>query len=712
MVAAIEPSGAGGLGVMAMAVAAPQRAGAIVDAAKIRNVALVGHNGAGKTSLAEALLHRSGAVNRLGRVEQGTTVCDHDPEEQRRLMSLGLAIAPFDWHGHRVNLVDTPGYADFTGDVAAAFRVVDLAVFVVSAVDGVQAQTEAIWKMASSAGIPRLVFVNKLDLDRADFERTLAELQARFGAGIAPLELPIGGAQDFRGIADLLTDTAHLYVDGAPQQATIPDDMEEMEQRVHDALVEGIVVGDDQLLERYLDGDIPSVEELERTLARGVAEATVFPVVCGSAIAEIAIDRLADFLCEIAPAPLDRPTPIQAGDVEVDVHADAAGDPLVFVFKTIADPYVGQVSVFKVLSGTIGADAHLVNTRTGADERLHGMFLLRGKEHVPVTAVGAGDIAAVAKLSATVTGDTLAPKGKPVRLAPIERPQPALAVAIVPRTQADDDKLSSVLQRLQQEDPVLVVERDDETQQTLLRGTGDTHLAVALERMTRKFNVNVDLEDVRVRYRETATGEATAIGKHKKQSGGHGQFAICEIRLEPLPRGSGFEFVDRIVGGAIPRQFVGAVQKGLEETMASGGTFGYPIVDIRVTLFDGKFHSVDSSEAAFKAAARLALRAAMADAGPVLLEPVSSVQVVVPLDRQGDVLADLAARRGRVQDTVAAGSGEHEVHAVVPTSELIRYAVDLRSLTGGRGHFVATHSHYDVAPAHIAEAARRSLRDD
>jgi elongation factor G len=698
---------------MAMAAVATgvQRNSIAVGATGLRNVALVGHNGVGKTSLAEALLHRAGAVTRLGRVEQGTTVCDHDPEEQRRLMSLGLALAPFDWHGHRVNLVDTPGYADFVGDVVAALRVVDLAVFVVSAVDGVQAQTEAIWKLAAELQVPRMIFINKLDLERASFERTLDEIRERFGAGVAPLELPIGEAQDFRGIADLLTDTAHIYESGVPHEAPIPAEMEDLEHRVHDALVEGIVVADDELLERYLEGEVPSFDELERCLAHGVASATVFPVVCGSATAEVAIDRLADFLCEIGPSPAQRPMSITAGGVSVDVDADPEGDPLAFVFKTIADPYVGQVSVFKVLSGTINADDHLVNTRSGTDERLHGLFALRGKEHLPVSSLGAGDIGAVAKLTATATGDTLAPKGKPVTVAPIERVEPVLAVAIVPRTQADDDKLSSVLQRLQQEDPMLVVERDDETRQTLLKGTGDTHLAVALERLNRKFNVNVDTEEVRVRYRETITGTAEAEGKHKKQSGGHGQYAVCNVRLAPRERGAGFEFVDQIVGGAIPRQFIPAVHKGLEETMASGGVYGYPVVDISATLYDGKFHTVDSSEAAFRTAARLALRDGLAKAGPVLLEPISQLTITTPADRQGDVLADLSSRRGRVQDTASDGS-DQVVRAVVPTSEIQRYAVDLRSLTGGRGRFSATHSHYDIAPPNIAEKVRRSIRDE
>ena len=678
---------------------------------KIRNVALVGHGGAGKTTLAEALLHRSGTINRLGRVEDGSTVSDHDPEEQRRGLSLALAITPFEWKGHKVNLVDTPGYADFMGDVSAALRVVDLAVFVVSAVDGVEVQTEVIWREAARLGVPRMVFVNKLDRERADFERTLAQLRDRLGAGVAPLELPIGAEAGFRGIADLLTDTAHVYEGGVPHTEPIPDDMEELEHQVHDNLVEGIVVADDALLERYLEGDIPGFEELERALTLGIEKASVFPVVCGSATGEVGIDRLADFLVEIGPPPGDRPTTVRAGDTEVEVPADPAGDPLAFVFKSIADPFVGQVSLFKVLSGTIRSDDRLVCSRTGTEERLHGIFLVRGKDHQPVDALVAGDIGGVAKLAGTATGDTLSPPGKPVVVPPIEQPRPVLATAIVPRTQADDDKLASALHRLQEEDPGLVVERDEETHQTILRGTGEMHLAITIERLQRKFGVEVDTEEVLVRYRETISSPASAEGKHKKQSGGHGQFAVVSIEVEPLERGGGFEFVDKIVGGAIGRSYIPAVAKGVEETMARGGVNGYPVVDVRVTLVDGKEHSVDSSEMAFRAAGRLAFRDAMAQAGPVVLEPISRLDVTVPADLLGDVMGDLNARRGRVQGTEPGDDGEQVVYALVPESELLRYAVDLRSLTGGRGRFVAEHDHYDVLPAHLIDSIRRDVQE-
>jgi elongation factor G len=670
---------------------------------KLRNVALVGHGGAGKTTLAEALLHRAGAINRLGRVEDGTTVCDSDPEEQRRGLSLSLALAPFEWKGHKVNLVDTPGYADFLGDVIAALRVVDLAVFVVSAVDGVEVQTELIWREAATLGVPRMVFVNKLDRERASFERTLEELRERLGAGVAPLELPIGSESGFRGIADLLTDTAHLYDGGVPRTEAIPEDMEALEHQVHDNLVEGIVVADDALLERYLEGDVPSVEELEHALTLGIETASVFPVVCGSATTEVGIDRLADLLVEIGPPPGDRPVTVTAGDTEIDVVADPDGDPLAFAFKTIADPFVGQLTLLKVLSGTIHNDDHLVNSRTGTDERLHGLFVVRGKEHEPVDALAAGDLGGVAKLGGTATGDTLARRGRPVHVPPIQVPPAVLGVAVVPRTQADDDKLATALHRLLEEDPVLRVERDEETHQTLLWGTGDTHLAIAVERLERKFGVKVDTEPIAIRYRETITGRVERLEHtHKKQSGGHGQYARVVIDVEPLERGAGFEFVDKIVGGAIGKGYIPAVQRGIEEAMAAGGPHGHRVVDVKVTLVDGKEHSVDSNEMAFRTAGRVAFQEALVKAGPVMLEPIAEVEVVVPADQLGDVMGDLNARRGRVLGTAQAETGEQVVAALVPESGLRRYATDLRSLTGGRGRFSARHDHYDVLPAGAA----------
>ncbi|HVF32266.1 MAG TPA: elongation factor G [Acidimicrobiales bacterium] len=683
-----------------------------IASARIRNVALVGHGGAGKTSLAEALLFTSGAITRQGRVEDGTTVCDFDPEEVKRTISVATSLATFEHEGHKINLLDCPGYADFLPEVEAALRVADLAVFVVSAVEGVEVQTEIVWKLAESLGLPRMVFVNKEDRERADFERVLAQLQDLFGRGIAPLELPIDEEAGFHAVVDLLTDTAIVYDDdqGHHHEEPVPESVAEHEHEVHDALVEGIVEADDALMERYLEGEVPSPKELEDTLAKGVLAGTVFPVICGSALKDVGVDRLATFIVEIGPSPLDRP-PVMAeaaGDLH-EIACDPDGQPLAYVWKTLVDRHVGKVSLFRVLSGTLKPDTVLTNPRSHADERLHALFTLRGKEQVPVDGLAAGDLGAVAKLSDTATGDTLAPKGTPVVVAGVEPTPPALTVAIAPRSKGDEDKLMTSLHRLQDEDPSLSVRRDDETHQTLLSGTGETHLAIVIERLARKFGVEVLTEAVRVPYRETITGEASAEGKYKKQAGGHGQYGVASIRIEPLERGAGFQFVDSIVGGAIPRQFIPAVEKGILETMGRGGHFGHPVVDVKVTLFDGKYHSVDSSEMSFKMAGSLGFQEALAAASPVILEPVSRLTVTVPSAYQGEVMGDLNARRGRVQGTTTTADGSvSTIEAAVPTSEIGRYAVDLRSLTGGRGRFTVEHDHYDVLPAHLSDRVARA----
>jgi elongation factor G len=678
--------------------------------AKIRNVALVGHGGAGKTTLTEALLACAGAISRQGRVEDGSTTTDFDPEEVKRGISVSLAMAPLEYEGHKINILDCPGYADFITDVDAALSVADLAVFVVSAVEGVEVQTEAVWRMAEERALPRMIFINKLDRERASFDRTLDQLRDVFGAGVAPLELPIGEEAAFHGVADLLTDTAITYDTGSAVEGEIPDEMEAREHEVHDNLVEGIVVADDEMTERYLDGDTPSPKELEDTLATGVAAASVFPVVCGSATKGVAIDRLAKFICEIGPPPTNRPpVEVQAGSSTQEIPCDPAGQPLAYVFKTLADPYVGKVSMFKVLSGTIRPDIVLTNPRTHADEKLHALFALRGKEQDQVSEVPAGDIAAVAKLGETATGDTLAPKNMPVFVPRAEQPAPSLSVAIRPKSKGDEDKLMTALHRLQDEDPSLFLRRDDETHQTLLSGAGETHLAIVTERLARKFGVEVETDDVKVPYRETIAAGAEAEGKYKKQTGGHGQFGVANIRIEPLERGQGFHFEDKIVGGAVPKQFIPAVEKGIQETMEHGGVFGFPVVDVRVTLFDGKFHAVDSSEMSFRMAGSLGFREAMAKANPVLLEPISILQVTVPAAYQGDVMGDLNARRGRVQGTESGNNAEQIIVAQVPTSEIQRYAIDLRSLTGGRGRFTVAHSHYDPLPSHLVDKVKKAV---
>jgi elongation factor G len=675
-----------------------------VPSAKIRNVALIGHGGAGKTTLAEALLVAGGVLTRAGRTEDGTTVCDFEPEEVKRQISVSLALAPFLFEDCKINVIDTPGYADFVAEVEAGLSVADLAVLVVSAVEGVEVQTEATWRLATELGIPRLVFVNKLDRERADFERTLAQLQERFGSGIAPLELPIGSEAAFNGIADLLTDSAITYSGGKSNTGPIPDEMSEIEHRVREALIEGIVVADDDMMERYLEGEIPSTKELEATLAHGVASASVFPVVCGSAITGVGIDRLASLICEIGPSPLDRPmVTVRAGNDTIEIKRDPEGQPLARVFKTIADPFVGRISLMEVLSGTLRPDTTLYDSRNHAEEKLHALQLMRGKETQPITTAPAGDIVAVAKLSGVLTGDTLAPKNQPVVAEGPRIPQPVLSIAVHPKAKGDEDKLMTAIHRLQEEDLALTVRRDDETHQTVLSGMGDTHLQIVCEKLNRKFGVAVVTEPVLVPYRETITKLAEAEGKYKKQTGGHGQFGVANLRVEPLERGEGFVFVDAIVGGAIPRQFIPAVEKGVQEAMTNGGHFGYPVVDVRVTCYDGKFHSVDSSEMSFKMAASIGFKEALAAAAPVVLEPVSRLEVTVPAAYQGDILGDLNSRRGRVVGTEAGERGEQVVIALVPTSEIQRYATDLRSLTGGRGRFAARHDHHEVVPAPIAE---------
>ena len=685
------------------------------DPTAIRNVALVGHHGAGKTTLAEALLASTGAIARRGSVEKGSTVMDFEPEEVSRQLTISTSLAPFTVNGVKVNLLDTPGYADFAGEMITALANVDLAVVVVSATDGVQAQTEDAWRAAAQMDLPRVIVVNKLDRERSDFDRTLQEIRQTFGAGVAPVELPIGHETDFHGVIDLLDDTATHYdtqaagspVDGtvppAGHEGPIPDDLVDEEHAVHEQLVEGIVVGDDDLMERYLNGETLDYAELEKSLAGGVASGAVFPVLCCSAASGVGVDRLARLIEELCPTPASRPPVVAtAGTTTTEIPSDPAGPTLLTVTKTYNDGHTGKMSLCKVVSGTLQPDAVLVNSRSRHEERLHALQSIAGHATAPATSVSAGDFVAIPRLNGTRTGDTLAPKGQPVTVPPPVLPAPALQVAVKPATRADDDKLMSALQRLCDEDPSLTVTRDDETHQTILGVSGEVHLAVTLERLDRKCNVHVEREDLRIPYRETITRPAQAEGKHKKQSGGHGQFGVCHLRLEPLARGAGFEFRDEVVGGAIPRQYIPAVEKGVLESFSGGGLYGYPVVDVAVTVDDGKAHSVDSNEVSFKMAAALAIRTAMAEAGPVVLEPISRLEVTIPDECQGDVLGDLSSRRARIVGTdTAAVAGYQTITATAPTAELTRYAVDLRALTGGRGSFSVTYDHYDPVPEHM-----------
>ncbi len=674
---------------------------------RIRNVALVGHGGVGKTTLAESLLHCAGVTTRAGSVDDGTALLDREPEEIQRGSTVSLAVASFDWKAsdgehYRVNLIDTPGHPDFEAEVDAALSVADLAVVVVSAADGIEVGTHLAWKKCSDLGLPRLVFVTREDKHRADFEHVLAALGDVFGSGFAPIELPLGEQEAFHGVADVLTEQAHEYdADGTHHVEALPADVLEHEHEIHDQVVEEIVSGDDTQLERYLEGETITPAELERTLAAEVLACTEFPVLVGSGTTGIGVDRLADYICELGPSPADRPVTVRVGDREVEVTADPNAEPLLYVFKTVTDQYVGRISVFKVVTGTLQPDMVLRDVATGTDERLHGLFHLCGHDQTQARRLVAGDIGAVNKLNASFTGSTLATGSQQAVIAPPPLPGAHISVALLPRTQSDDDKLSEALQRLTQEDPSIIVGHDELTRRAVLTGVGDAQLAVALSRLERKYGVSVDTGDVRVSYRRTIAGTAEAEGRLKKQSGGHGQFAVVNLRVSPLPRGGGFEFVDAVVGGAIPKQYIAAVHHGVEEAMATGAGSRIPIVDVMVECLDGKTHSVDSSDMAFKTAAATGFAEAVEAASPVVLEPVSRLVIEVPVDSQGEVLGDLSSRRGRVVGSDSDGDGTQVITAEVPESELTRYAMDLRAMTAGRGVYSITGRHYDPVPDHL-----------
>jgi elongation factor G len=645
----------------------------------------------------------------MGRVEDGTTVSDHEPEEKERGGSLLTTAATLTWtphvepggpaeQPHLVQLLDCPGDPDLLGQVDAALHVADLALVVVGAADGVQVGTELAWRLCDDLGLPRLVVLTGCDKERADVDRVVAELKERFGRGIAPLELPVGAEASFRGVLDLLSDLCCTYEGGERTCGPIPDDMVDLEHTVHDQLVEGIVEGDDALMERYLDGDTISVAELEKALAAGVAAGAVFPVVLTSATRCIAVDRLADFLCEVGTSPVARPTLLADGE---SLATDPGGPAVAVVWRTIDDRFQGRLSLCRCLSGTITPGTVLHNARTGSDERLHQLLSVCGAGTEPVQEVSAGQVFAVAKLSATATGDTLAAKGCGAVADWSPLPPPAYEVAIAPKGRADDDKLMTALHRIQQEDPWLSVRRDDEAHQTVLGGRGGVHLQVALQRLQRKFAVELETGEVAVPYRETVRASVKAEGKYKKQTGGHGQFGVCTIVVDPLPRGAGFEFVDAVVGGAIPRNLIPAVEKGVIEAMGRGGPAGHQVVDVRVTLTDGKHHPVDSSEMSFKAAGSLAFSEALAKAGTSVLEPVRKLVVTCPLELQGEVLGDLKSRRGRVVGADVDGRGDAVISALVPAAELRRYAVDLRSLSSTRATFTVEPAGYEERPAHL-----------
>ncbi len=676
------------------------------DATDIRNVLLVGHGGAGKTTLLEAMLFTSGAATRMGKVEDGNTVSDFEPEEVKKGISVSLAMAPVEWNGVKINVLDAPGYADFVGDVRSAIRAADAVLVVVSAVDGVEVQTQVVWELAVEAGLPRAILVNKLDRERASFERTLEQLVQAFGLQVAPLQLPLGEEHEFEGVADLLSRKAYRYASGPKaDEGDWPEDIAGKADPYREKLMEAVAEADDSLLEKYLEEGELSEKEILHGVKAGFAEARIAPVLLGAAAKPIGVDRLLTFVAEEFASPADRhPVTVLAKGGEEKERACHSSQPLTaLVFKTVSDPYVGHITMFRVFSGKLRPDSGVFNATKGTEERVGQVFTLRGKEHENLAEVVAGDIGAVAKLSHTTTGDTFSTKDDPVTLPPVELPEPLLAFAIFPKTKGDEDKLSTALTRLQEEDPTFRVERSEETHQTVMYGMGEAHLDVMAERMKRKFGVEVTTKPAKIPYKETIKAPGKAQGRHVKQTGGHGQYAVCNIEIEPLPRGTGFEFVDKIFGGAIPSQFIPSVEKGLVKAMAEGALSGYPMVDVRCTLVDGKFHPVDSSDIAFQIAGSLALKEASRQAGVVLLEPIVELEVVVPDSYTGDIMGDLNSKRGKIQGMESAGAGKQRVRALVPQAEVARYSIDLRSKTGGRGAFSTRFSHYEEVPAHLAQ---------
>ncbi len=672
------------------------------SADRIRNVALVGHRGSGKTSLHEGLLFAAGAVNRLGRVTEGTTASDADADEKARQMSISAALTSFEWQERKVNLIDTPGEPSFVADALGALRVCESAVFVVNAVMGVEVSTTRLWQRAAELDLARLLFVNMLDRERADFFRTLDALKAAFGPHVVATEIPIGSEHEVSGVIDLVDMKAYAYDgDGRDncREIPIPDELADQAQAYRERLMDEVAENSDALMERYLEGEEISHDEIVGALKEGTNHGALFPVTCGVATRNLATNRLLDAIVE------DLPSPVKHGGLEVagmTLEAVEDGDLYAYVFKTRADPFAGRINLFRVYQGVMRHDSHVLNTRAHAKERIGQLLAFSGRETTHVDEFGPGDVGAVAKLKETRAGDWLAARDEPIEMPAIALPAPVMAFAIEPKAKGDEDKVFTALRRLQEEDPTIDLHRDEETGEQIVAGLSQVHVEVVVARLRERFGAEVELHPPRVPYHETIRATARAHGRHKKQSGGRGQFGDCHIEIEPLPAGEEFEFVNHIRGGAIPTGFIPAVERGVLEAMRSGAVAGYPVKGVRVTVYDGTYHSVDSSEMAFKLAGSLAMREALAAASPALLEPIMLVTVSVPEDAVGDVIGDLNSRRGRPLGMEPVG-GMTEVRAEVPMAEMLSYAPDLRSITGGQGEFAMELARYEEVPGHLVE---------
>ncbi len=673
---------------------------------RIRNVALVGHRGSGKTSLHEALLFQAGVVNRLGNVIDGTTISDSDPDEKARQMSISLALSSFEWQQRKVNLLDTPGDSSFIADALGGLRVCESAVFVVNAVMGVEVHTTRLWQRAAELDLARLLFVNMLDRERADFFRTLDSLKSAFGQHVVATEIPIGSEHEISGVIDLVDMKAYAYDGSTRENCTeipIPDDMRAPADEYRERLMDEVSETSDALMERYLEGDEISHDEIVTALKEGTNHGSLFPVTCGVVTRNLGTNRLLDAIVE------DLPSPVKHGGLEVgEVTLEPVEDRELFayVFKTRADPFAGRINLFRVYQGVMSQDSQVLNTRTHNKERIGQLVTFEGRNsgpaHPHTTEFGPGDIGAVAKLKETRAGDWLAARAEPITMPAIKLPAPVMAFSIEPTAKGDEDKVFTALRRLQEEDPTIDLHRDAQTGEQIVAGLSQVHVEVIVARLHERFGADVTLKPPRVPYQETIRGAAKAHGRHKKQTGGRGQFGDCHIEIEPLEAGSGFEFVNAIKGGVIPTGFIPAVEKGVQEAMQEGIVAGYPVKDVRVRLYDGSYHTVDSSEMAFKVAGSLAMKQALEQAAPVLLEPIMVVSVNAPEDTVGDVIGDLNSRRGRPLGMEPAGAGMTDIKAEVPMSEMLAYAPDLRSITGGQGEFTMEFTRYEEVPGHLA----------
>jgi elongation factor G len=677
----------------------------VYDASAIRNIAVVGHSGAGKTQLVSALLFDAGAVNRFGRVDDGTTVTDYDDEEIARKHTLACSLAYAEWNKQKVNLIDTPGMANFLSDARAALRVSDAALVVVDAVAGVEVSTEKVWEAAADAEVARIIVLNRFDRERASLDRSLESLRSVFGRAVVPVQLPIGEERNFRGVIDLIAMKAWTFAtdgSGKPTEGAIPAELERAAQAARESLIEMVAEADDTLMEKFFDAGTLTQDELLSGLKRGIAAARVFPVLCASASANIGMQPLLDALVAYVPSPAERPLKAKRNksEDEVGVEAKSEGPTAAFIWKTVADPFAGRITMFRVLSGTLRSDSTVHNATKDLPERLGHLVLLQGKTQTPVPEIKAGDIGAVAKLKESLTNDLLADKAVTFTLAGTKFPEPVISYAIEPKSRGDEEKISTALHRLQEEDPTINYSRDMQTKELLLAGQGQSHIEVTVAKLKRRFGVEVNLKLPRIPYRETITASTEAHGRHKKQTGGHGQFGDCKVKFDPLPRGSEFEFVNDTFGGSIPRQFVPAIEKGIQDARLRGFLAGYPMVDFRASVFDGSYHPVDSSEMSFKMAGSLAFKDGMSRARPTLLEPIMNVEVYAPSDYAGDLMGDLNGRRGRIGGMDSRGASTI-IRAKVPMSEMLTYEQHLTSATGGRGSYHMEFSHYEEVPSHL-----------